>query len=165
MKKLILPAMLAAALTALGCSSSTTTGGGAGEKKDTPAPAKKEHHGDHEPGPHHGTVFDWGPYHMELVVDHGKKEARVYVLDDDEKTPRPIASPGLVLAIKEPKFQLDLKPERQAKDPEGKSSCFVGTHEKLAEKRDFEGSVYGSADGKNWTGDFKEEDDHEHGKK
>lgn len=164
MKKVCLPAALAALSLAIGCSSSTTTGGG--EKKAAPAPAKKNHHGDHEPGPHHGTVFDWGPYHMELVVDHGKKEARVYVLDDDEKSPRPIASPGLVLSIKEPKFQVDLKPERQPKDPEGKASCFVGTHEKLAEKRDFEGSVEGLADGKKWTGDFKEEDDHhDHGKK
>src|SRR5262249_3333604 len=144
--------------------SSSTSGG---EHKAPPKQVKK--HDKHEPGPHKGTVFDWGPgLHLELVVNHEKKEARVYVLDEDEQTPRPISSNGLLLSINEPKFQVQLKPEKQPKDSEGKVSCFVGVHDELGKERDFEGSIAGSADGKNWTGDFKEDDDehgHEHKKK
>src|SRR5262245_44401983 len=145
MRQWPMAAVLAAAIAiSAGCSSSSTSGGGGA----TPKVAKK--HDKHEPGPHKGTVFDWGPHHLELLIDHEKKEARVYVLADDEKTPQPIASAGLLLSIKEPKFQVQLKPEKQPKDPEGKFSCFVGTHDELAKEKEYEGSVAGAADGKNW---------------
>lgn len=119
----------------------------------------------HGMGPHGGAVGDWGggKYHIEFTVSHPKKEARVFILGSDEKTPAPImAKDGqLSLRIKSVKtkeaFDVVLKAEPQKGDPEGKASCFVGTHEKLGIEQEFEGTVSGEADGTPYTGDFKEE--------
>ena len=53
--------------------------------------------------------------------------------------------------------RVTLKAEPQKGDPEGKASCFVGTHEKLGVEQEFEGTLTGEADGTPYTGDFKEE--------
>lgn len=158
-----LPLVLAILLAALaGCDVRTTPGG------DKAKPAPKASHDDHHhaPGPHGGTIFEFGggKWHMEFAVDHDKKEARVYVLGDDAKSPAPIKAEKLLLSLKTPRIMIDLKPERQKGDPEGKSSGFVGTHERLGRKQDFEGTVVGKISGKNYVGDFKEgEGDHGHG--
>src|SRR5262249_19369201 len=65
---------------------------------------KAADHGAHGTGPHGGTISDWGggKYHVEFTVDHGKKEATVYILGDDEKTPAPVKASKLLLSINEP---------------------------------------------------------------
>lgn len=128
--------------------------------KNTQSSATDEHV--HGPGPHKGTVFDLGKYHAEFTVDHGKKEVVVYILGGDEDTPVPVTADKLSLTIKEPAFTLELKPSPDAKDPAGKSSRFVGTHEKFGKEQEFAGTVAGVVDGKPASGDFTEKDEHDH---
>lgn len=155
-----------AALTALllgltvGCSDAPKTGEKpAATPSATPAaPAKHAGHGN---GPHDGCVADWGggKFHVEFTVDHDKQEATVYVLGGDEKTAAPIqAKDGkLLLSIKQPAFQVDLKAVPEASETGGKSSKYVGKHEKLGIVQEFSGSISGEVDGTPYVGEFKEE--------
>lgn len=121
-------------------------------------------HGSHEEGhehgegPHEGVIADWGggKFHVEFTVDHGKKEATIYILGDDEKTAVSIDSVEVVLAIKDPATQVTLKPNPQAGDPSGKASRFVGIHENLGKVMEYEGSISGVVNGTPYSGNFKE---------
>lgn len=120
----------------------------------------QEGHG-HGAGPHDGTLADWGggKYHVEFTVDHDKKEATVYVLGRDEKTPAPVktADGTLLLTINEPSFQVTLKAAPLDGETDGKSSRYVGIHENLGIVREFAGSISAEVDGTPYAGDFKEE--------
>lgn len=120
----------------------------------------------HGAGPHDGTIADWGggKYHVEFTVDHGKQQATVYVLGGDEKTPAPIDAKSIELSIKDPEMLVTLQASPQEGDPEGKSSRFVGTHEKLGVVQEYAGTMTGVVDGTPYSGDFKEEahGDHKH---
>src|SRR5262249_552953 len=100
---------------------------------------------------------DDGKYHVEFTVNHEKQEATVYVLGGNARTPAPIKADRLLLKIKEPAFEVELKPVAEAKDPEGTSSRFVGKHAKLGKEQEFEGSIEGEVGGKTYSGTFKEE--------
>ena len=128
--------------------------------------AKKAGH-DHGESPHGGTIFEWGKYHAEFCVDHGKKQVTVYILTEDLEKNDPIPAAKLLLSIKTPQFQTDLVAVPQDGDPKGKSSRFVATHDNFGKEQEFEGTVSGEIDGKPYLGDFKEEEhkDHDHGKK
>lgn len=148
--------LLLAALIVAGC--------GTQKPADPPKDGdKKGDHDDHGPGPHGGTVIEFGKYHGEFCMDHAKKTATVYILDGDAKKASPVATEKLLLSIKTPQFQVDMKPEPQDGDPKGKSSRFVATHDNFAKEQEFEGTVSGTIDGKNYLGDFKEEE-HKHDK-
>lgn len=131
-------------------------------KSSQAATPSKGHDHSHDVGPHKGTIFDFGKYHAEFTVDHAKQEVVVYILGDDMDTPTPVAAEKLNLTIKEPAFTVDLKPTPDAKDPAGKSSRFTGKHEKFGKEQEFAGTVAGVVDGKPASGDFKEEDEHDH---
>ena len=143
-----------------------TVGFGCGSKEDAPAngsdatsaPAKTEEHV-HGSGPHGGTIADWGggAYHVEFTVDHGKKEATVYVLGDDQKTPAPIKTPKVLLIINDPATELELLAQPLEGEAEGVSSRFVGTHDNIGIVKEFEGTITADVDGTPYTGDFKEE--------
>ena len=122
-----------------------------------------DHDHDHGPGPHGGTVIEFGKWHGEFCMDHGKKQATVYILDGSVKKAVPVATDKLLLSIKTPQFQVEMKADPQEGDPKGKSSRFVAIHDNFAKEQDFEGTVSGTIDGKNYAGDFKEED-HAHDK-
>src|SRR5262245_28260281 len=144
-----------ALLLAVGCNPpGTGPKGGAGAK----AGGGKEDHS-HGEGPHRGAVADWGggKYHIEFTVNHEKQEATVYILDSDVAKPVPIKADNLLLTIKEPAFQTDLKAAPQESDPKGAASRFVGKHEKLGIVREFAGTVSGEIDGTPYAGNFKEE--------
>ena len=113
----------------------------------------------HGPGPHDGTIADWGggKFHVEFTVDHDKQEATVYILGGDEKTPTPIDAAEVTLTINEPSFTAALKATPQDGDPAGKTSRFVGNHESLGVVREYEGSMSGVVDGTPYSGNFKEE--------
>jgi hypothetical protein len=145
-------ACLALPLLTIGCASSAPQ---AEKKPDT---AAKEVHG-HGAGPHDGTVTDWGggKYHVEFTVDHGKKEATVYILGSDEKTPAPVKATNVMLSINEPAFEVALKPQPLAGEDDGVSSRFVGTHDNLGIVREFAGTISGEIEGTPYAGDFKEE--------
>jgi hypothetical protein len=120
----------------------------------------------HGPGPHDGTITDWGggKYHVEFTVDHDKQQATVYILGADEKTPTPIESESVELSITDPMMQVKLEPSPQEGDPEGKASRFVGTHENLGVVQEYAGTMTAVIDGVPYSGDFAEEahGDHSH---
>src|SRR5438045_9612852 len=99
--------VLVVTLVALGCSkrSGTATDAGKGTKVVTADAGKKEDHGPHGKGPNGGVVFDFGKHHAEFTVDHDKKECTLLILDDDEKTPTPVAAKELTVTTKESKTE------------------------------------------------------------
>jgi hypothetical protein len=113
----------------------------------------------HGAGPHDGTLADWGggKYHVEFTVDHDKKEATVYILGSDEKTPEPITAESLLLTINKPQLQTDLLPVPLDGESGGTSSRFVGTHDGLATVMEYEGTISAEVDGTPYAGNFKEE--------
>lgn len=140
--------------------------GGAGPTKPKGTEAVKEDEHPHE-GPHKGPIAEWGEeeYHVEFTVDHKTQEARVYILDEDVKKPKPIKADKVLLSIKSPVFQVELKPEPQKDDPPGTASCFAGKHENFGKEQEFAGAVSAEVNGKPYAGDFKEEAEHPHPKK
>jgi hypothetical protein len=124
-----------------------------------PAAGEPAPHGAHGAGPHGGTLTDWGggKYHVEFTVDHGKKEATVYILGSDEKTPAPIKAETIHVAINDPQTELDLTAQPLEGEAEGTSSRFVGTHDTIGIMREFAGTISGEIEGTPYTGDFKEE--------
>ena len=113
----------------------------------------------HGAGPHDGIIADWGggKYHVELTVDHDSQTATVYVLGTDEKTATPIKVESIELSIVEPEMQVILSAQPQDGDPEGTSSRFVGTNEKLGVVQEYAGTMTGVIEGTPYSGDFKEE--------
>lgn len=155
-----------------GCSGKSAPSGG---EPNTASSTSDDHghshasqgaHG-HGAGPHGGTLADWGggAYHVEFTVDHDKKEATVYVLGSDEKSPEPVSTDKILLTINVPQLQVDLLPAPLEGEAAGLCSRFVGAHDALATVREFEGTISGVVDGTPYAGNFKEETgDHSHGK-
>lgn len=145
-----------------GTAGKTADGGGS---KKTPG----GHVHPHE-GPHGGALAEWGAeeFHAEFIVDHDKKEATVYVLDEEVKKPVPIDAPTVTLTLTnvKPKVQIELKPDPQEGDPKGKASRFRGSHETLGTVMEFRGEISATFGGTPYTGTFREEPHkHEHKKK
>lgn len=122
-------------------------------------PKADEHAHSHGAGPHGGTLTDWGggAYHVEFTVDHDKKEATVYLLGSDEKTPAPIKASSIKLVINDPMSEIELTAKPIEAEAEGTSSRFVGTHETIGMVKEFAGTISGEIEGTPYTGDFKEE--------
>jgi hypothetical protein len=145
---------------------------GCGEKP-APAPAPQansepdDHGHDHGSAPHGGTLTDWGggAYHVEFTVDHDKKEATVYIIGSDAKSPAPIKADSIHLVINDPMTEMDLVAKPLEGEPDGMSSRFVGTHDTIGIVKEFSGTISGEVEGTPYTGDFKEEPhgaDHKH---
>ncbi|HYH65446.1 MAG TPA: hypothetical protein VD866_12190 [Urbifossiella sp.] len=153
-----LAAALLGALLVLGC------GQPAAPTKATP---EKKDDGDHEhgPGPHDGTIFEFGAFHGEFCMNHKEKKATVYILDGKKGTKvEPVTAEMLLLSIKSPMFQVELTPLPLATDPAGKSSRFVAVHENFGKEQEFAGTVSGKVNGTDYAEDFAEKA-HDHGKK
>jgi hypothetical protein len=159
---------LTLSLTLIGCSKPTATPvaeeGATGEDHDIEhADGEDGHdhsvagHG-HGAGPHDGTIADWGggKYHVEFTVDHNKTQATVYVLSSDEKTPTPIDADSIELSITDPQMSVTLQATPQDSDPAGKSSRYIGTHEKLGVVQEYAGTMTGVIEGTPYAGDFSE---------
>jgi hypothetical protein len=143
----------------VGCGEKTPEKAASSAKQSgTPEMSESGGHG-HGAGPHDGTLADWGggKYHVEFTVDHDKKEATVYILGSDEKTPEPIAADKLLLTINEPKLQTDLLPDPLDGESSGNCSRFVGTHDGLGTVMEYEGIISAEVDGTPYAGNFKEE--------
>lgn len=112
----------------------------------------------HGNGPHDGVIADWGggKYHVEFTVDHDKTQATVYVLGNDEKTATAIDAKEIEMTIVDPEMLVTLKASPQDTDPAGKSSRYIGTHEKLGIVQEYEGTMTGVVEGTPYSGDFKE---------
>jgi hypothetical protein len=156
MRREVLGLMLVALL--VGCSGSTTTG----NKPEGKNKVKSTDH-EHGDGPHGGVIFDLGKYHAEFKPDHGKKEATIWILGADEKTPVPIAIDKLEVSIDEVKakslaaFTVELKAQPLEGEKDGKSSRFVGQHDGFAVETEYSGNASAVIDGKPSSGKFKEE--------
>lgn len=127
-------------------------------------------HGHPHDGPHEGALAEWGDeeYHAEFTVDHGKKQATVYILDGTAKSapkvdPKEIGS--VVLTIKAtPPVRIELQADGQKTDARG--IAFSGTHDLLGKEMEFEGTISGKVTNKDYAGDFAEKPhDHKHEKK
>lgn len=115
----------------------------------------------HSPGPHGGTIVDWGggTYHVELVFDHEAKKVTAYVFGTDEKTPAPIKADQIMMATAD--LQLSLKPEGES--AAGEFTAFTATHEALGKEGDWEGSISALVDETPYSGKFDHgEHDHDH---
>ncbi len=159
-------------LALLACSATLFALTGCG-KSPEPAPAPKanapestggssdqgEDHPAHGSGPHGGAITDWGggAYHVEFTVDHDKKEATVYILGSDEKSPSPIKAESIQVTIDDPMTELHLHAQPLEGEAEGTSSRFVGTHDTIGIIQEFAGSISGEIEGTPYSGDFKEE--------
>src|SRR5581483_9461426 len=64
-------------------------------------------------GPPGGALADWGDerYHAEFTVDHGKRQATVYILDGSAKRAAPIDAETITLSLAnvQPPVQVTLK--------------------------------------------------------
>ena len=153
MHRVLSPCLLVAALMAAGCSKDEPPA-------PSPTPAANTESGDHAhgAGPHGGAVTDWGggTYHVEFIVNHPTKQATVYVLGDDGKSPAPVKAEKLLLSINEPAFQVELMPQPLDGEAEGMSSRFVGQHDNLDIVQEFGGTISGEVDGQPFAGDFQE---------
>lgn len=128
------------------------------EKKDKDKDkGKGDDHG-HGTGPHKGVVFDvgGGKWHCEFVPDHDKKEADVWVLAADEKSPAFIKAEKLRLVVTNtnPKIEIDLLPTDKKAD--GTASTFTGKHDGFGVKMEYKGTLSFTLDGKPYSGDFEE---------
>jgi hypothetical protein len=166
-------AILASAICSVGCSQAPAPAqapakAAAAKTSDHGHSHDDDYHHAHGAGPHDGTLADWGGgrYHVEFTVDHGKKEAVIYVLGGDEKTAAPVktADGKLLLTIREPAFQVELAARPLAGEVDGTSSCYGGTHESLGIVREFAGTISGEVDGTPFAGEFAEQPhgDHDH---
>lgn len=134
---------------------------GCDTKKGTPPNAedkkKGEDHAAHGTGPHGGVVFDFGggKYHGEFKPDHGKKEATVWILGSDEKTPAPVKTDKLRLVVSNttPKIEIDLTPT-DAKD--GSASAFTGKSDGFGVEMEYKGTVRFNVGDTQYSGDFEE---------
>ena len=177
MKKLSYVFVLCALTATIGCKQSSSTP--QSDQGDSSSAAADEHGHDHADGdskdhsveghahgigPHDGTIADWGggTYHVEFTVNHDKQQATVYILGSDEKTATPIDAESIELSITDPEMQVVLNADPQEGDPEGKSSRYVGTHEKLGVVQEYAGTMTGVVDGTPYSGDFKEEAHSDH---
>jgi hypothetical protein len=126
------------------------------------APQAGGHGHDHpEKGPHGGALAEWGDeeFHVEFTVDHDKKQVVVYVLDGSAAkapavTADAIAKVSVQLANVDPPVTIELK--HDPKESGEKGIAFSGTHDKLAAKMDFRGTVAGTVNGKPFQGEFDE---------
>lgn len=139
------------------------------DKKGTEPSPKAHNHPDE--GPHGGALAEWGneEFHAEFLVDHGKKEATVYILDGLADKTVPVKEETLTLIIKnvQPPANITLKADPQKDDPKGRASRFTGRHDALAKEMEFEGEISGKIGDKAYTGEFKEKahKGHKHTKK
>jgi hypothetical protein len=135
------------------------------DTKNKQADADHDDH-DHGEGPHGGLVLELGKYHGEFTVDHGKKQATVYILDGKVKNAVPVATEELKLVIKSPAFEVVLVPTPLDGETKEKCSRFVATHDNFGKEQEFEGNLVGKIEKKPYAVDFKEEEhkDHDHGK-
>jgi hypothetical protein len=154
--------LLAAALMATGCSEPGQVKPPGGEPPAAAPGGGEDHAHAHGHGPNGGVVLDLGSHHAEFTVDHGKQQATILILGDDEKAPTAVAAEELTLVINETKTKdgtvveamtVTLVPEDAV---DGKASKFVGTDAGIGNVADFDGTVTGEIDGKPTQGEFQE---------
>jgi hypothetical protein len=141
---LCLPAACLTVLWFAGCSetgSEPSSGNGASPVV-TAGPLETDTHAEHahpSEGPHHGDLVELGneEFHAEVVHGDGGSVS-VYILDSAAKVTVPIDAAELTINITHDgnAMQFKLPADRDAADPEGKSSRFTLKDEELAKDLD-----------------------------
>ena len=141
----------------------------------TDAPPATVPHAEHahpSEGPHHGDLVELGneEYHAEIV--HGEAgSVTVYILDSGAKVAVPIDAQEVSINVTHNRnaSQFRLPADRDASDPEGKSSRFSGQDEELAgylDSADALAKLAVTIDGKSYSGKIEHahegEGDHKH---
>ncbi len=129
------------------------------QPKESPS---KKGSGAHPEPQHGGVLFTWGgeKYHLEWVRDKKNKKAVVYMLNKKvylEEQPL-----DLIITSEEPPLELKLKPFRQERDPEDKTSRFSVTHEVLGKAEKLKMEISGKIGKKPYVGRLDEANPHQH---
>ncbi len=171
--KLLTCVLLCCTVAFVGCGQKNTDTSTANNKKHSRGPDGNssddgdQSHGDkaqnnddgghtHGVGPHGGAVADWGggKFHIELIVDRESKTASVYVLGDNMSDVISVNCKSVTLAVNSPVFSFELNASPHEFDIEGRSSCFVGTHDELQAIEQFAASVSGLVGDTPYSGNF-----------
>ena len=160
---LSLPLAALAAFAMPGCTEpdAGTASSNGGSTVMTEGPPDTTAHAEHahpSEGPHHGDLVELGneEYHAEVV--HGEKgSVSVYILDSAAKSEVPIDATELTINITHDgkAEQFKLAADRDASDPEGKSSRFSLTDEELSsdlDSHDAAARLVVMIDGKSFSG-------------
>lgn len=146
----------------IGCSSGDTT----------TAPATKTSHvrADHpEKGPHQGALIELGDeeYHAELVHDEKQDTVTIYILDSAATDAVPIEMDTITIHVrgKGGSQKFPLKADRIDGEPEGTSSRFSSSDEKLHQAIDAKGAearLQLTINGQSYSGDLPHDHGHSH---
>jgi len=149
--------LLAAGTLLSGCREQASEPAGEAATRSAASSPATDHEHSHGAGPHDGVIADWGggKYHVELTVNHLTKEATVYVLGSDARSPAPVHAESVLLSISDPSFQMDLKPVPMEGESGGLCSRFVGTNEGLENVQRIAGTISGQIGGTPYAGDFQ----------
>ncbi len=122
-----------------------------------PTPSAPKPHAHPSKGPSGGPLVEWGEeeYHLEIVIDHTTGQATVTVLDESATKAVPLDAKSITVSVKDtPPVKVTLDANPQDADPKGQSSRFAGKSDALKTPKEIEGSVSGTAGGKNYSGGF-----------
>ena len=181
LRVLCLPVAGLTVLWLAGCSGAgpELTSGTAVSPVVTDGPPETGAHDEHahpSEGPHHGDLVELGneDFHAEVVHGEGGSVS-VYILDSAAKAAVPIDATELTINITHDgnAEQFKLPADRDASDPEGKSSHFSLKDEELArdlDDHDAAAKLVVMIDGKSYSGkiehdhdaDHKHDDSHKH---
>lgn len=163
-----IPAVSLLLLQATGCSESRSTPSGNTITELPPETDGHEGHAHPSEGPHHGDLVELGNEEFHAEVVHGEAgSVTVYILDSSAKTAVPIDATELSINVSHDgnAEQFKLPAEREATDPEGKSSRFSIKDEELAkdlDDHDATAKLVVMIDGKSFSGQIKHEHETEH---
>jgi hypothetical protein len=165
-KQLALPIAGLCTLWLSGCGDSASTPSKS-ISDPPPATAAAEHNHPSE-GPHHGDLVELGNEEFHVEVVHGDAgSVTIYILDSTAKVAVPIDAVDLAINISHDgkAEQFKLLADREASDPEGKSSRFSIKDEELAKDLDDHDAVAKLVvmiDGKSYSGKIAHNHEAEH---
>jgi hypothetical protein len=173
LRRLSLPLAGLAAFTMAGCAdqdagSASTSGGSTVMTESPPETSAHAEHDHPSEGPHHGDLVELGneEYHGEVVHGEGGSVS-VYILDSSAKLAVPIDAAELTINITHEgnAEQFKLPADRDATDPEGKSSRFTLKDEELSsdlDSHDAAARLVVTIDGKSFSGKIVHSHEGEH---
>ncbi len=138
-----------------GCNKGTEVAKSKGKDQD-----KGKSKDDHvDIGPHGGPCAEWGneDFHAEFIVDAGKKQVTVYILDGTAKVAPKIDAAKItemkLTIIAKPPVPLDLK--HDPKESGDKGIAFSATNDAFAKPDGMKVNISGKVDDKPYSGDVE----------
>lgn len=129
-------------------------------------PVEEHHHPEHGPNGGHIVILGDHKHHAELVFDATSRDVTVYLLEHDMATATPVADATLTFKPEggEP---IAFTSSPKEGEPEGQSSRFTFTGDKLPEavktEEDLHGSLELATGGQTHAGEIGHDHDHDHG--